>query len=171
MTEKIIVNEKTGGRKGSKPERYSLLPWEVLDEIARVYAFGSEKYDDHNWTKGYDWSLSFDSLIRHATAFWRGEDVDPESGLKHLAHAAWHCIALIYFMEYHKNLDDRHTPKPKKPEPELKVGSIVEFKWIDNEVGIVTDLKANGGRCNTRIQSPDGTEYQIDPKSIVRVLA
>jgi hypothetical protein len=106
-TEVRVTNEKTGGEKGKKPEAFSLLPWEQLDEVARLYQFGATKYAAHNWTRGYDWSLSFDSLIRHARAFWNGSEIDEETGCSHLASVVFHALALMYFAEYHRDLDDR----------------------------------------------------------------
>jgi hypothetical protein len=110
LTEIRIVNEKTGAEKCSKPERMDLIPAEALEELGRVYGFGIKKYSAHNWRKGYDWSLSMSALLRHYMAFQRGEDVDPESGLHHLAHAMFHCAALIVFAEEHNELDDRWKP-------------------------------------------------------------
>jgi hypothetical protein len=92
-----VTDPDTGGMKGQKPERYSLLPVEALAEVARVYEYGSRKYDDHNWRKGYAWSLSYDALQRHINAFWRGESYDLESGLHHLAHATFHLFTLMTF--------------------------------------------------------------------------
>ena len=37
------------------------------------------------------------ALMRHALAFWSGEDRDPESGHLHVAHVAWHALALVSF--------------------------------------------------------------------------
>lgn len=104
-----VVNARTGGAKGSKPERMGLLPWDALVEIAKVYAFGAEKYAPDNWRKGYDWHLSFDALQRHLAAFWTGQETDPESGLPHLSHAAFHVFALLVFStrERYADLDDR----------------------------------------------------------------
>lgn len=110
-----IVNATTGGAKGSKDERFDLLPWAAVAEIAKVYSFGSIKYDDHNWRKGYDWNLSFAALQRHLAAFWSGEDLDPESGLPHMAHAGWHCLTLLTFATEHPELDNRF----RKPVSEL----------------------------------------------------
>lgn len=104
---RVVVNPTTGGQKGTKPERYSLLPTGPLAEVARVYHYGAGKYDDHNWRKGYAWSLSFDALQRHAQTFWGGETRDPESGLHHLAHAVFHCLTLIEWDHTHRELDDR----------------------------------------------------------------
>lgn len=104
-----VTNAKTGGEKGSKPERMSLLPFDALRLVSKVYAFGAQKYAPNNWRKGYDWSLSFDALHRHLESFWAGDDLDEESGLPHLAHAAFHVLALIVFstVARYAELDDR----------------------------------------------------------------
>lgn len=89
------VTSPTGGMKGTKPERYDLLPRTALDAVAVVYGHGAAKYADHNWRKGYAWSLSYAALMRHLTAFWDGENYDTESGLPHLSHAAFHVNTLL----------------------------------------------------------------------------
>ena len=93
----VRTTSSTGGEKGVKPEDYALIPWGAMDEIARVYAFGAQKYAAHNWRKGYEWGKSFSALCRHIFAFWKGEDRDPESGLSHLAHAGFHVLSLLTF--------------------------------------------------------------------------
>jgi len=85
--------------------------------VAQVYGFGCQKYAPRNWEKGYAWSLSFTALMRHLWAFWAGEFIDPESKLPHVAHAAWHCLAILTWVETHPELDDR----PNKP------GQIIEY--------------------------------------------
>lgn len=107
--EEIVTNEDTGGKKGRKPQRMDLLPWDVLLELAEHYSKGAEKYDDHNWRKGYDWSLSKAAAQRHLAQFWCGEDSDPETGTKHVLAAAFHCLTLAFFMDEHPDLDDRYT--------------------------------------------------------------
>ena len=97
----------TGGQKGIKQERFDLMPTEALEEIARVFGWGAGKYDDDNWRKGYKWGYSFGALMRHAWAFWRGEDRDQESGLHHLAHVAWHCLVMMTFDREGLGKDDR----------------------------------------------------------------
>lgn len=113
MSEQRITNEVTGGEKGRKPQRFELLPWGALGRVAEVYAFGAEKYDEHNWRRGFDWSLSFGAMQRHLAAYWEGEDNDPESGLPHLAHAAFHVLGLLTFADECPELDDRPTPAPR----------------------------------------------------------
>lgn len=92
-----VVDPVTGGEKGQKPERYDLIPFEALDQIARVYHYGAAKYDDHNWRKGYRWSLSVGALLRHVSLRMQGERLDAESGLPHLAHAGFHILTLLTF--------------------------------------------------------------------------
>lgn len=107
MPEVRVVDPDTGGMKGQKDVQLHALPWESLEQLGRVYAFGAAKYEDYNFRHGYRWSLSFDALLRHAFAWWSGEDVDPESGLSHMAHVAWHAHTLGLFESKHPSLDDR----------------------------------------------------------------
>lgn len=102
---------KSGGEKGVKPERYSLIPKPPLDLLAKVYGFGEKKYAPHNFRKGYEWSKSYDALQRHLAAWWEREENDPESGLSHLGHAAFHVFALIVFSsdKRYSEYDDRYA--------------------------------------------------------------
>lgn len=95
-SETRVVSE-TGGAKGQKDVQMSQIPVEFLRDLGRVFAFGASKYARFNFMRGYDWHLSYDAMLRHLTAFWAGEWLDPESGLPHLAHAAWHCSVLHTF--------------------------------------------------------------------------
>jgi hypothetical protein len=104
-----VVNETTGGAKGQKAEQWNLLPWLALAEVARLYAFGATKYEPHNWQRGYDWDLSFDSLLRHAFAFWGGENIDDETQCSHLASVVFHALALMTFVDEHPELDTRYV--------------------------------------------------------------
>lgn len=111
-SEEVRTTSPTGAQKGVKPERFDLIPVTPLEVLARVYGYGADKYDDHNWRKGYEWSKSFAALQRHLWAFWGGEDADPESGLPHLGHAAFHVFALLEWMHNPADeiFDDRWCP-------------------------------------------------------------
>lgn len=104
------VNPDTGGEKGVKLERHDLIPTGALAELAEHYGEGAKKYADHNWRRGYEWSKSYAAMQRHARAFWSGEDIDPETGSKHIIAVAWHAFTLATYMEEHPELDDRWTP-------------------------------------------------------------
>lgn len=115
MADARITNEKTGGEKGTKLERFDLIPVGPLTQLARMYGLGAQKYAPRNWERGYDWSLSYAALQRHATAFWGGEDAiqqnelgdDPTAGVNHLVAVAWHALAMLEWMTTHPELDDR----------------------------------------------------------------
>ena len=107
MTEIRSVSS-TGAEKGTKPERFDLIPQEALAYVARHYGVGAAKYSAHNWRKGYEWSKSFAALQRHANAFWSGEDIDEETGSPHMASVAFHALALLTFMEEQPGFDDRY---------------------------------------------------------------
>ena len=87
--------------------RWALLPGESLEEVAKVYTFGATKYADNNWRKGMLWSRTFSAIMRHAWAFWRGETLDPETGLHHMAHCAFGCLTLIEYTRKKTPTDDR----------------------------------------------------------------
>lgn len=106
-TEVRVVDQLTGGEKGSKPERYDLIPPTAMDEVARVYGYGAGKYANRNWERGYDWGLSIAALHRHIKAFERGENYDSESGCHHLAHATFHCLLLMTFQDAGVGTDTR----------------------------------------------------------------
>lgn len=102
-----VVDPVTGGMKGQKLTQMGALDPKALIEVGKVAGYGGIKYERYNFCKGYKWSLSYDALQRHLMAFWDGEDIDPESGLRHLAAAAWHCLALLTFSIRGKGTDDR----------------------------------------------------------------
>lgn len=110
---------QTGGEKGVKPERHSLIPVEALNSIARLYGVGAKKYAAHNWRKGYEWSKSYDAMHRHMALFWSGEDIDPETNEPHMAAVAFHAMALIVFMQEQPGFDDRYVSNAFKSEQAL----------------------------------------------------
>jgi hypothetical protein len=90
-------SEKEEGRKfdGGKLE-YGLLPPLALKEVVKVLTFGAQKYERDNWQKVPDSKRRyFDALQRHVWAWKEGEQLDPESGIHHLAHAMC-CLMFLY---------------------------------------------------------------------------
>lgn len=106
------MNLAEGAKYDTGKPDFSLLPPDALEEVVRVYDFGVRKYARDNWRKGIKYSRIFGAIMRHLYAWWRCEDRDKESGLRHLAQAAWGCFTLL---EYTKNdeyahFDDRTRP-------------------------------------------------------------
>lgn len=101
-----IVDSETGGEKGQKLARFSLIPSDWLWALAEHYGVGALKYAPDNWRKGYCWRLSLDAHDRHLMLWRMGMDVDTETGSHHLISAAWHLIALWWFQQHGKGTDD-----------------------------------------------------------------
>jgi hypothetical protein len=102
------------GRKydGGKLE-YGLLPPFALEETVKVLTFGAQKYERGNWQKVPDSKRRyFDAMQRHVWAWQMGEELDPESGIHHLAHAMC-CLMFLYEHDiiYSVNVNDDNEVK------------------------------------------------------------
>lgn len=91
-----------------------LIPRQALEAEAQVMAFGANKYGRDNWRGGMDWTRLSDAALRHITAFVDGEDVDPETGLPHLAHARCCLAFLLAYSKLELGRDDRHHRRAVK---------------------------------------------------------
>lgn len=98
---------KQGTKNDKDKVPMHLLPFDALEEIAKVYQFGAKKYAPRNWEKGMAWHRPFAACMRHMWAWWRGEGKDPESGLSHLVHAAFCILTLTAFEIRDIGEDDR----------------------------------------------------------------
>ena len=55
---------------------------------------GEKKYGRYNYCKGHDASQLIAALLRHATAWFDGEEYDPKDGQHHLGSVGA-CVAMI----------------------------------------------------------------------------
>lgn len=80
--------------------RTDLLPPKALLAMARVLAYGAQKYDDENWRQGGKASIPryVAACLRHVLAHMSGELVDEETGESHLAHAMT-CLGFVIELE------------------------------------------------------------------------
>jgi len=119
-----VSTYQTGAKRANGGKlRYDLLPILALRDTAQAFTFGSAKYGDRNWEKGFDWSGPYASLMRHLNAWFQGEDFDAESGLSHLSHAACNLMMLQQFEYTHRQGDNRPgagqlLPLRRAPVPE-----------------------------------------------------
>lgn len=71
----------------SKPP-LSTVSAPVMFEIGLGMLEGAMKYGRHNYrVMGVRASVYYDATLRHLTAWWEGEDIDPDSQLHHLTKA------------------------------------------------------------------------------------
>ena len=108
------MKQPNGLRYNSGKPRFDLLPPIALEKISEVLTFGATKYSEWNWAEGFKHTDVIASLQRHINAYMRGEDIDPETGLSHLAHAGCNIMFLLDLVELRPDLDNR--PKVYKIE-------------------------------------------------------
>jgi Domain of unknown function (DUF5664) len=110
----------SGGTKhDASKEPLDLIPYEALQEIAKVLDFGAKKYARANWAKGINYSRLISAILRHVNQFNAGEDVDPESGISHMAHAGCGIVFLLWTIKHRPDLDDRWS----KTTPEISAST------------------------------------------------
>ena len=147
----VRVTSATGGEKGKKPQRLSTIDPLALLVLGEVSGFGADKYASFNYLKGYDWSLSIDAALRHLLKHQMGEDMDPESGLPHLGHAAWHCLAGVSFLLRGIGTDDRYKGSEQAVEAsvmalyETLTAEMVAQDEPEAPVAVEYTLKDGGG--------------------------
>ena len=105
---KLWGEEQSATKHDQDKVPVELVPTEAIEAIAEVLAFGAQKYSANNWRSGFKWSRLFGACLRHIYAHMRGQNIDPESGLSHLAHAGC-CIMFLITHETNKlGEDDRY---------------------------------------------------------------
>jgi hypothetical protein len=104
----------SGARYNDGKADISLIPLCTLEDEARVWMYGKQKYAAWNWAKGMDWSVPLACAMRHIAAWQRGEELDAESGLPHLAHAMCNLRMLTLYSKTYPEGDDR-PPKDLMP--------------------------------------------------------
>lgn len=94
----VVTTPPVVGRKNdSGKAQWSLLPWDAVREIVHVLTHGAKEYAPGNWVHVPDArDRYFDALMRHLTTwYYDGEEIDPQFGLHHLAHAGCDLLFLL----------------------------------------------------------------------------
>lgn len=87
--------------------RFDLVCPLALEEMAKVLDFGSRKYAAFNWAKGIAYSRVLAAILRHTFAYLRGQTLDPETGLSHMAAVMCNAMFLLHFEKMKPEFDDR----------------------------------------------------------------
>lgn len=95
------LKEKTAVKFDQHKIDWMILPYDALEEIVKVLQFGAAKYARGNYANGsgLEYTRVLNSLMRHILAFARGEDIDPETGLSHVAHAGCNVLFLLHYIK------------------------------------------------------------------------
>lgn len=99
--------ELAGAKNDDGKIRYDLLPWHFLEQVAKAMTYGANKYGAYNYRKGLVWSRQYAACERHIQSWRSGEDIDPESGLPHLALATANILMLMDGQRGNYGKDDR----------------------------------------------------------------
>lgn len=87
MNDKEEYNQEAKADAGKL--QISMVPTQIIRDIAEVRMYGNRKYGDPNNWKTVEMPRYVDALMRHLLAFLDDFDsVDAESGIKHYKHAA-----------------------------------------------------------------------------------
>lgn len=121
----------------------SVVPRQVLSEVAVALSEGAWKYGRHNYRKtGVLASVYYDATMRHLDDWWEGTDIDTLSGLSHITKAIASLFVMRDAMIQEMFTDDRppkvienHIERSNKQMEELfkRMGGI-------EKVAPVTDL-------------------------------
>lgn len=111
------LTEGTKHDQGKLP--HHLVSKDAIEGLVQILQFGAQKYDSWNWSKGLTYSRVYDALIRHLTAWFSGEDLDPETGMNHCYHVMCNAMFLAHFVsnpKKYEEFDDRPIEVYKKEE-------------------------------------------------------
>lgn len=98
-----------------------LISSKFLVGLAQVLTFGAKKYSAHNWRNGFKYSRVYDALQRHLVAWNDNEDLDDETRMNHLDHAACELMFLREMVATRPELDDRF----KLEDVKVKVNNLI----------------------------------------------
>lgn len=166
-----------GRRDNAGKARFDLVPPEATEAVARVFQHGAEKYGDRNWQRGMPWSVAYASCMRHLNAWYRGEDLDVESNLSHLSHAATNLMMLLWYERNYLNGDDRPHRHLVRPRIGLDIDEVIcDFvRGYTERYGVETPPKTWNFDPNIRERMDalkddrafwDGLRPKVDPKDI-----
>ena len=117
---------KEGTKHDSGKVRIELMPPEFIFAVSDVLTFGAKKYGDRNWEIGIKYSRVFGAMMRHLWAWYGGKaptstnfvfgDLDPETEMSHLWHAACCVMMLVTFEDRRMTAyDDRPNEGDRTP--------------------------------------------------------
>ena len=117
----VVEGEEKGNTVGVNPKDLvgdtkaplHLVPPAALVAAAQAIQNGARKYGPYNWR---DYPVQahayYAAALRHLTAWWDGEDLDPESGQSHLGHVIAGLAILVDSFSNATVIDDRPKPGP-----------------------------------------------------------
>jgi hypothetical protein len=91
-----LKNGKGTKNDADKPMMNLLVP-EFIESVGVVLTLGAKKYSADNWKYNLETERIIAALYRHLIAYHKGEKLDPETGVSHLAHIACNAMFLFWY--------------------------------------------------------------------------
>lgn len=92
----VIPSDDRGPKESTGKPDWSVFPFKEAEDVVKVFEYGSNKYGaPFTYRKGIPASELWAAIMRHAIAIQSGDDVDPESGCKHMAHIAANALMAL----------------------------------------------------------------------------
>jgi hypothetical protein len=151
----MIKKDNTGIKYDQHKPRFDLLPYDALNEIAKVFSYGAIKYEPRNWEKGMSWSRVFASMQRHLSAWFHGNNIDSDSNMSHLSHAACCALYLLAFECRREGIDDR---------PKLSNDSLQSMEDYSKIKEYFDRVKNQSSEDVQTLESNPKIEYGIKPQ-------
>ena len=144
----VVDGFEIAAKQDKGKPRYDLMPGDALDEVVKALSMGAEKYSVRNWEIGQPWGKVFGAMMRHCWAWWRGEELDKESGLHHMAHAGAEALFLLAYALRKVGTDDRTLNQIFHPPVSQTIKGPGRDFSLD-PVGHEMKYEYYGGRCFT----------------------
>jgi hypothetical protein len=108
LASKDELAKKEFVKDGRVKPRLSLLPQLALVEVAKVFTYGANKYDEYNFSQGAKNTTYIDASLRHINKYLCNSNVDDESNLFHLAHAVSNLMMVLDNDLLNKSIENRN---------------------------------------------------------------
>lgn len=77
--------------------RWDLLPLDLIEEVVKVYTAGAKKYGENRWQHlPNSYNRYKAAMLRHLLEYERGNEIDRDTGCRHLAQVVWNGIAMLH---------------------------------------------------------------------------
>jgi len=112
------MKDKTNPKdlRGALKDSIHLVPPEGIKQISRAMKYGAItcKYGPYNWRDSrVQYVIYLDAIMRHTLALLEGQDIDPDSGLRHEAHIGANAVLLLDAHKYKNLIDNRYIKRGK----------------------------------------------------------
>jgi hypothetical protein len=87
--------QEQGRKDDAEKPQWALLPWGPLEVVVQLLTLGARKYAPDNWKRVPDAERRYlDAATRHLAEVHKGNLIDPETNLPHMAAVV--CNGLFY---------------------------------------------------------------------------